>query len=91
MIITFESPIKKCFPINSIQYELDSNDYPVDIVIRANKDTLEEIASYACLGYNIRELNEVEQDRYECSHEALYARLQPFTISRADKVIYINY
>lgn len=91
MVISFVDILNKTFEVNKIQYELDENDVPIDIAICADKDTLEEIEYYSSIGCNIRELDIVEQAILKCTHEALYARLSPFTVTKANRVVYNNY
>ena len=81
------------FPITSIQYEIDDNNIPVDIVISGTKEVLESIGEFAILGNNIRALD--DNDSYDivlilkgATHEGLYARLPEFTVLGAKKCIY---
>jgi hypothetical protein len=80
------------FPIVSIEYPLDENGVPVDITIRATEQTLEHIAEFAMIGWNMRELDDNSSDFVDiakgATHEALYARLQHFNVVEASKVIY---
>ena len=79
-----------------VTYQLDKNGIPVDIIIYGTKEVLEQIAKYASIGVNIQECDWVSLLQsglwmhyadYICN--ALYARLQPFTVIEADKVQYI--
>lgn len=80
------------FPIVSIRYELDENSVPVDIAIRATEQTLEHIAEFAMIGWNIKELDDYGSNFIDkakgASHEALYARLNHFNVVEASEVIY---
>lgn len=70
---------------------------PIDIVIGADEKTLEGIAEYCQIGWNIKEVDsfdpvplaEDEKD-FICSHLALYGRLYPFHIIQEDlhKIVY---
>ena len=80
------------FPIVSIRYDIDETGVPVDIVIRANEETLEHIAEFSNIGWNMKELDDYER-KYtwakEATHEALYARLNHFNVLEANKVLYL--
>lgn len=79
------------FPIVCIKYQLDENGIPVDIVIYGDENTLLDICEYSRLGFNIQPLDST-YSYYEniqgATHEALYARLQPFDVLEAKNVIY---
>ena len=83
------------YKVFSVAYQLDENDVPIDIVIYGTKEVLEQIAEYASIGVNIQECDwdsAMQSDMWmyyaDHVHNALYARLQPFTIIEADKVRY---
>ena len=74
---------------------LKFNDVPIDIVIYGTEENLEQIAECASVGVNIQECNwdNVFQSgvwEHYSDHvcEALYARLEPFTIIHAGRVQY---
>ena len=71
------------YEVFSVAYQLDENNIPVDIVIYGTKEVLEQIAEYASIGVNIQEYDYVSD-----MPNALYARLQPFTVIEADRVQY---
>lgn len=71
------------YEVFSVAYQLDENGIPVDIVIYGTKEVLEQIAEYASIGVNIQECDWVSD-----MPNALYARLQPFTVIEADRVQY---
>ena len=78
-----------------VTYQLDENDVPIDVVIYGNKEVLEQIAKYASIGVNIQEGDWVSimqsglwMHYADYIYEALYARLEPFTVRFADKVQY---
>ena len=82
----------KEFPIISIKHELDENGVPVDIMIAGTEEVLEQIAEFASIGWNIRELDENDSVilmMKGATHEALYARLNHFNVLEANKVVYI--
>ena len=83
------------YEVFSVTYQLDENNIPVDIVIYGTKEALEQIAEYASIGVNIQECDWVSAMQsgmwmYYADHvcNALYARLQPFTVIEADRVQY---
>ena len=74
---------------------MDKNNEPIDIVIYSTEEILEQIAECASVGVNIQECNwdNVFQSgvwKHHSDHvcEALYARLEPFTIIHAGRVQY---
>lgn len=71
------------YDVFSVTYQLDENGIPVDIIIYGAKEVLEQIAEYASIGVNIQECDWVSD-----MPNALYARLQPFTVIEADRVQY---
>ena len=83
------------YEVFSVTYQLDENGIPVDIIIYGAKEVLEQIAEYASIGVNIQEcdwVSAMQSDMWmhyaDHVHNALYARLQPFTVIEADKVQY---
>lgn len=71
------------YDVFSVTHQMDENDVPIDIVIYGTKEVLEQIAEYASIGVNIQECDWVSD-----MPNALYARLQPFTIIEADRIQY---
>ena len=85
----------RAYDVFSVTHQMDENDVPIDIVIYGTKENLEQIAEYASIGVNIQECSwdDVLQSgvwKYYSDHvcEALYARLEPFTIIHAGRVQY---
>ena len=85
------------FDIKYFQCEFDDDMRPGDIVIGADRKTLEDIAEYCQIGWNIKEVDSLDHvplakdgKDFICSHLALYGRLMPFRIIKEDmhKVIY---
>lgn len=83
------------YEVFSVISHMDENNEPIDIVIYSTEEILEQIAEYASLGVNIQECNwdDVFQSgvwKHYSEHvcEALYARLEPFTIIHAGRVQY---
>ena len=83
------------YEVFSVTHQMDENDVPIDIVIYGTKEVLEQIASYASIGVNIQEcdwVSAMQSDMWMhyAGHvcNALYARLQPFTVIEADRVQY---
>lgn len=76
------------FPVASVKYQLDESGVPVDIIIAGTEETLEHIAEFASIGWNIRELDDWDSSALGATHEALYARLQHFNVVEAKAVIY---
>lgn len=83
------------YDVFSVTYRLDENDVPIDIVVYGTKESLEQIAEYASIGVNIQECDWISvmqssmwKHYADNVHEALYARLEPFTVRFADKVQY---
>ena len=83
------------YEVFSVTYQMDENDVPIDIVIYGTKEVLEQIASYASIGVNIQEcdwVSALHSDMWmhyaDHVYEALYARLEPFTVRFADRVQY---
>lgn len=83
------------YNVFSVTHQMDENDVPIDIVIYGTKEVLEQIAEYAFIGVNIQECDwdmAMQSGMWmhyaDHVHNALYARLQPFTVIDADKVQY---
>lgn len=83
------------YEVFSVTYHMDKNNEPIDIVIYSTEEILEQIAECASVGVNIQECNwdNVFQSgvwKHYSDHvcEALYARLEPFTIIHAGRVQY---
>ena len=83
------------YDVFSVTHQMDENDVPIDIVIYGTKEILEQIAEYASVGVNIQECDWVSAMQsgmwmHYADHvcEALYARLEPFTVRFADRVQY---
>ena len=83
------------YEVFSVISHMDENNEPIDIVIYSTEEILEQIAEYASIGVNIQECswNDVFQSgvwKHYSDHvyEALYARLEPFTIIHAGRVQY---
>ena len=80
------------YEINKIQWECNENNTPVDIVIYANFDTIEDLARKHCLiGYNSEFVDEMEALQKQIpvnSWVALFGRLDPFTVIEYKKVTY---
>lgn len=90
---TWEEP--KSFEIKYFSCEYDENMRPIDIVIGADKETLESISEFSRIGWNICENDGSGYLPFSCSyqmctHSALYARLVPFKIIKENmhKIIY---
>ena len=85
----------KSFEIRYFSCGYDEYIQPIDIVIGADKKTLESISKFSRLGWNICE-NDVNSylpfvcSYKMCTHSALYARLAPFKIIKKNmhKIIY---
>lgn len=83
------------YKVFSVAYQMDENNVPVDIVIYGTKEVLEQIAEYASIGINIQKcdyISVMQSDLWiyysKYLYDALYARLEPFTIIEADKIQY---
>ena len=83
------------YDVFSVTHQMDENDVPIDIVIYGTKKVLEQIAEYASIGVNIQECDweramQSGMWMHYADHvcDALYARLQPFTVIEADRVQY---
>ena len=83
------------YEVFSVIYHMDKNNEPIDIVIYSTEEILEQIAEYASIGVNIQEcdwVSALQSDMWlhYSDHvcNALYARLQPFTVIEADRVQY---
>lgn len=74
---------EKEFEIYGIQYEFDENNVPIDIVICATQETLEEIQHHCYVGCNMQEVNICHNSWSRNFHhcwEGLFARLESFEI-----------
>lgn len=71
------------FDVIDVQYLLDKEGIPVDIVISAwDVKTLEKIAETAgCLGFNTRESEICSLEGVITVAEALFGRLRPFVVT----------
>ena len=83
------------YEVFSVDYQLDENGIPVDIVIYGTKENLEQIAEHASIGVNIQECDWVSalqsgvwKHYSDPVYKALYARVEPFTVRFADRVQY---
>lgn len=83
------------YEVFSVIYHMDKNNEPIDIVIYSTEEILEQIAECASVGVNIQECNwdnvfqsGVWKHYSDHVYEALYARLEPFTIIHAGRVQY---
>lgn len=96
MIIKFQDySDTKSFNIKYLQYQIDENGNPVDIIIISNKETLENIgAMFSLYDYNIQHASEGTIvkccDSYTDIYEGLFARLHPFTIEKATKCYFFD-
>ena len=68
------------YDINAIEFEIDEEERPVDIIIAADEQTLEDLSIMAMIGSNIREMEPGDKFFGKASHIGLYARLYPFEI-----------
>lgn len=83
------------YDVFSATHQMDEYDVPIDIVIYGTKENLEQIAEHASIGISIQECDWVKalqsgmwMHYADNVCEALYARLEPFTIRFADRVQY---
>ena len=67
------------YNINAIEFEM-YNGNPIDIIIAANEQTLENLSIMAMMGCNIREMEPWDKFFGKASHIGLYARLYPFKV-----------
>ena len=67
------------YDINAIEFEMD-NGNPIDIIIAADEQTLEDLSIMAMIGSNIREMEPCDKFFGKASHIGLYARLYPFKV-----------
>ena len=68
------------YDINAIEFEMDGEERPVDIIIAADEQTLNDLILMSMIGYNIREMNVEDKFYGRASHIGLYARLFPFDV-----------
>ena len=83
------------YEVFSVISHMDENNEPIDIVIYGTREVLEQIAEHASVGVNIQECDWVRAMQsgmwmHYADHvcEALYARLESFTVRFANKVQY---
>lgn len=83
------------YDVFSVTHQMDENDVPIDIIIYGTKEILEQIAEYTSVGVNIQECDWVSAMQsgmwmhcVDHVYEALYVRLEPFTVRCADRVQY---
>lgn len=67
------------YNINAIEFEM-YNGNPIDIIIAADEQTLENLSIMAMMGCNIREMEPWDKFFGKASHIGLYARLYPFKV-----------
>ena len=67
------------YNINAIEFEM-YNGNPIDIIIVADEQTLENLSIMAMMGCNIREMEPWDKFFGKASHIGLYARLYPFKV-----------
>ena len=67
------------YDINAIEFEMD-NGNPINIIIAADEQTLENLSIMAMLGCNIREMEPWDKFFGKASHIGLYARLYSFKV-----------
>ena len=68
------------YDISAIEFEMDKEERPVDIIIAADEQTLEDLSIMAMIGSNIREMEPCDKFFGKASHMDLYARLYPFKV-----------
>ena len=68
------------YNINAIEFEMDEEERPVDIIIAADEQTLENLSIMTMIGSNIREMEPWDKFFGKASHIGLYARLYPFKV-----------
>ena len=68
------------YDINAIEFEMDEEERPVDIIIAADEQTLDNLSIMAMIGSNIREMEPYDKFFGKASHIGLYARLYSFKI-----------
>ena len=78
MKIVFENGYN--YDINAIEFEKDEEGKPIDIIIAANEQTLENLSIMTMMGCNIREMEPWDKFFGKASHIGLYARLYSFKI-----------
>ena len=71
------------YNINAIEFEM-YNGNPIDIIIAADEQTLENLSIMVMMGYNIREMEPWDKFFGKASHIGLYARLYPFKVINND-------
>lgn len=78
MKIVFENGYN--YTINAIEFEKDEEGNPVDIIIAADEQTLNDLILMSMIGCNIREMSVADKFYGRASHIGLYARLFPFDV-----------
>ena len=68
------------YDINAIEFEKDEKGNPIDIIIAANEQTLENLYTMAMIGCNIRKMEPWDKFFGKAPYIGLYARLCPFEI-----------
>lgn len=83
------------FEISHIQYNVDEDGKPIDIVIVGKEETLLELCEFAEIGCNMQPLspwaypwNTLPWEQEGATHEALMARLPEFKIEGHRKVYF---
>lgn len=85
MKIVFENGYN--YSINAIEFERDEEGAPIDIIIAADEETLNNLILMSMIGCNIREMNVADKFYGRASHIGLYARLCPFEIFSDEEYI----
>ena len=67
------------YDINAIEFEM-YNGNPIDIIIAADEQTLNDITIMSMIGCNIREMEPWDKFFGKASHIGLYAHLYPFKV-----------
>ena len=67
------------YDINAIEFEI-YNENPIDIIIAADEQTLNDITIMSMIGCNIREMEPWDKFFGKASHIGLYAHLYPFKV-----------
>lgn len=76
------------FSVTGINYSLDDNNHPIDIVIYGTEDTLKAVAEFANGDGNMQPIgdyfpDEIEMKNLGATHEVLFARLNEFEVIEA--------
>ena len=67
------------YNINAIEFKM-YNGNPIDIIIAADEQTLNDLILMSMIGCNIREMEPWDKFFKKASHIGLYARLYPFKV-----------